>query len=525
MLIIVLTTSVIVLGILIYYIFFLVPRFNPSLRAENFIEQNLLQEAILEYKKILDKNPYDFLAHYKLSEIYLKQDQIDLASQHLEKIVEINKYNYEVDKNEVLKRLGRIYLIWNETERAFQTFIDILETNPSDPEALYHVAFVSLSHGYFDLSYRNFDKLASIKKESFEIQFGAGICAYQNQKTGEAVTYFKNALTLEPQSDIANLAMAFAQFRRRDFKTAINYAQIVNQNSSDPNAVFIAKRLQGISSVQAKKSDEAVRIFEDLLNYVKKNDMNEEMAMILYDLGFASLRSEKTDLAYEYWNQLFKIDRGYNDVQKLIMILRREMDDTITTPGPETYESVFDYIDKWSKNAFPDDFLFNICGLKSDKAVDLNKIVVTARIPAARESASDERVKRGAVGIDEAIDAFCDLDVENFRIISNRVAAKLGYKVDDILPSYREADGVDFMAHSTQNKTRTLIWVRRWKGTKVGEIPLRNFAQAINDSKARQGIFISASDLTQAGEDALKRLSKVSMVYPEQLAVVLSGIL
>ena len=109
--------------------------------------------------------------------------------------------------------------------------------------------------------------------------------------------------------------------------------------------------------------------------------------------------------------------------------------------------------------------------------------------------------------------------------MANRVVQKLGYKVDQILPTYRDTDGVDFMTVSVSTKEKTLIWVRRWTKITVGEIPLRNLAQSTNDLKARQGILITAAELTPAAEESLSRLSKVSVVHPDQLGEILDGLL
>ncbi len=526
MLIPLLITTVVVLAVALYYVFFLAPRINPYNRAQKFLDQGLLEQAAAEYGRILERKPYDVFVHYRLADIYLEQDQADLAAQHLEEIVKADKYTVNVEKKHVLKKLGRIYLSWDEIEKAFQAYIDILKVNPADQEALYQAAFISLAHGYFELSYRYFEKLAPLNKKSFEIQFGAGVACLQNQKTGEALGYFKDALATDPLSDIGNIAMAYSLLKRRDFKTGANYAKMVVQNSSDDNALFVARRLMGILLVQAGKSEDAVKSLQDTLDLTRKRDMKDEEAMILYDLGFACLKSEKTDMAYEYWNQLYKIDKNYKDVQKAVMILRREMDEEGKKSAPAVFDSLFELSEKWAGEAFPDNYVYSICGLKSERTVDLGSVSVTARIPAEKTPAQAGEKKKSAGGsIDETIAAYLSLDPENFRIISNRVVAKLGYGVDEILPTYRDADGVDFMGHSNQDRSKTLIWVRRWKGTNVGEIPLRNFAQAVNDAKAKQGIFITTSELTENAEDAIKRLGKISVVYPEQLGVLLADLL
>lgn len=511
----------VILGIIVFYFYYLKPRFNPLNRADNFIKQNMITEAVIEYKRILEKDPAKFVVHYKLADLYFKQDKIDQGVLHLEEIVKLNKYNYEVDKIDVYRMLAKAYLSRGDIDKPFSLYSEILMVYPGDIEALYHVAFAFLGQEYFDYARSHFEKLANYSKKSFEVQFGAGMANFQDRKTSEAIDYYKEALSIEPLSDIANLAITFALLRKRDFKSAINYIKMVVENATEQTAVFIARRLLGILNIYAKKPEEALKVFQELLDYARKNEMDDEVVIILYDLGFVSVRAEKAEQAYEYWDQLFQIERDYKDISKLITILRKEMDVDGKQKNASSIESVENYIEKWLEDAFPEDFIWNICGLKSDREIDLKDGLKTVRTT----SGKDERTAIDSTEVtsepSEVIDKFCRIDSENFRIISSRVVVKLGYSVDEILPTYKEADGVDFMARSTIDRQNVLVWVRRWRETKVGEIPLRNFAQAINDIKAKKGVLITTSDLTGPAENALKRLSKVSVIYPDQLIELL----
>jgi restriction endonuclease Mrr len=167
-------------------------------------------------------------------------------------------------------------------------------------------------------------------------------------------------------------------------------------------------------------------------------------------------------------------------------------------------------------------FVWNICGLKSENRVDIGTIITTGRTPIVREKKEYDESETGAKDIN--FDSLYKLDSENFRSVAYRVCEKLGLIIDEILNTYRESDGVDFLAFQKDNKTKTLVWVRRWKGTSVGEIPLRNFAQAIIDAKAKQGYFITTSPLTPSAESILKNLEKVNVIYPEEMLKLLKGL-
>ncbi len=523
MLVPLLVVSVVILGIIVYYLYYLAPRFNPRNKAEAFLSSNRIDEAIIEFRRVLETHPVDISIHNKLSGLYLRQGKIDQAVQHLEKIVEINLFNSEVDKSDVYKLLAQLYMKREEYVRSFEKYFELLRDYPSDTEALYHVGFISLGQEQFDTAYRCLELLAKLQKKNFEILFGAGMAALQSQRTGEAANFFKEALVLEPHSDIANLAMAFALYKKRDYKTAVNYAKMVNDNSDDENALFIAKRLLAFLYIDVKKTQLTVRYMEDIKEQCIANGWDVELKTVMYDLGFTYLADDKTEQAYACWNQLYNIDRNYNSIQDLITRLRKEMD---VKPGMkgEDVRSVINDITYWKEKAFPDNFIWDICGLKSEEPLDIANIISSVKTTTGRERKSvDSPVEAKAENID--FDDFYKLDNEMFRIISNRMCEKLGITVDEILTTYKDTDGVDFIGRTRDTKLRTLVWVRRWKGTGIGEIPLRNFAQAVNDMKAKQGFFITTSPLTDAGEKALENLGKVVVIYPSELAKLLRGLM
>ena len=306
------------------------------------------------------------------------------------------------------------------------------------------------------------------------------------------------------------------------YRQAIAFITNISDKELEVEVSFIIKRLHAFLNFQLKLFDQTIELFEEILDIAKSNNMEDETMLTLYDLGFACLGAERTNHAYEYWNELYQLDKSYKKIDGLVTSLRKEMDIEYKKAKDDFDVSVVDYIDEWVSDSFSQDFLWNICGLKSDKEINIRNIMVTTKVAVEKE---EIRSKSISVDYSELNDLFCKLDTETFRIISNRVSAKLGYKVDEILQTYREADGVDFLASSLDKKEKTLISVRRWGKTKVGEIPLRNFAQYINDIKAKHGVFITSSELTLPAENSLSNLSKVEVIFPEQLGNLLNGLI
>lgn len=507
--------SLFIISAFLYYLVYIRPKFSPLYKAQQLVEQNQLLDAILEYKKAIDEYPDDFVVHYRLADLYLAVGEIDQAVIHFEKVLEIGKFNYEVDQLSVQKKLAKSYYMRDEIEKAFQTYMDILKNYPADIESLYHIAFICLGQEEFDIAQRYFDRLVKLKNDNYEILFGAGICYYQNMRIQDAIDNFKLAVQIKPQSEIAQIAAAFACNRKRDYRQALGYISKIADTAQDPDVLYLAKRFQAFMLMRLKKHDEGIKLFQDLLDIARKNANDDAELLALYDLGYAYLKNEQTSLAYEAWNELYRRDRNYKNIQYLVTQLRREME--VDKFSKEEAVSVTETITTWMDDAFPQNLLWEMCGLKSTKKYNLKDIVVTTKI-------SYDDGKTVSVS-DDVMDRYVALDTENFRIISNRLVSKMGFKVDQILQTYREADGVDFLAINPETKDKVLVWVRRWDKTNVGEITLRNFAQAINDMKVQQGIFITTANLTQAAKESLKKLPKVTVIYPEEITKLLRGLI
>lgn len=504
--------ALIFLGGLLYFILHVAPKFDPKNKAEEYLRNNQFFEAINEYKKILNDRPLDFITHYRLAEIYFRTKDFDNALVHYEMVLSIGNFNYEVDKVDIQKKVANIYMGRDDFYNAFKISSEILKSYPSNEDALYNTAFISLGQEEFEFSQRQFSKLIKLEVKNFNVYFAAGISAYQNQKGNESIEYFRKAVELKPDSEIANLAMALALKRKSNYNKSYNFVTKLLGRVTDPDVLFVLMRLEAFLLLHLRRYDEALKKFEILLQFAKSNGFEEESLLTEYDLGFACIMAEKTGKAYDYWNKLGEKKRIYKNLQNLIMTLRREMDSS----SKDLYnESISDFVDDWMKNSFSNNLLWDICGLKSEEKVNLRDILTSMKAMGdSKESSGDSPVISSDV---DYINSFVKLDTETFRIISNRLVEKIGYKVDQILTTYKESDGVDFMAKNKDTGAPVYVWVRRWTKMKVGEISLRNLAQAVNDMKAKEGVLMTTAELTEGALNSMDMLKKIRVVLPDEL--------
>jgi len=509
----------ILLGLTVY-LSYIKPRQNPLKRAIELIKQNKLVEAVDEYKKSLLSKADPFDIHYRIAGLYEKLKNYDQVIYHLNEILRIDKYDTDVQKLSVFKMLAQAYYFLNDIEHAFQTYFEILKINPDDAEAHYHISFIALGQSEFDIAQKYFEKLVKLQ-DNFESFFGAGICSYQNKKNADAVNYFKEALTLKPNSDIAAMAISFALQRAGKYTEAILYASKLAGRIIEDEVRYIAKRLLAFLNLEAGKNQEGFQQMTELLSFAREKNMQDEIKLTLYDLGFACVKNSQMNQGFNCWEELYHMDNSYEDIRELLNLIKKDINRGSASDGFEN--TIFDYVDDWERSAFSPNFLWNICGLKSNDIIDIKNIIVPAKIYKGR--GNKQAAAAGSEESGDRIADFCNLDNENFRMTSTRLIVKLGNKVSEILHTYRDADGVDILSQSADNNDKVLVWVRRWKDSKVGEITLRNFAQAVNDIRAQKGIFITSAELTNAAEHSLVKLTKISVIYPGELNDLLKGLI
>ncbi len=531
----ILIVLLIIAGISLYYFFNTRVKQDPQKKARTLVNENKLEEAIAEFKRILYSNPDDTSVHFSIAQLYHKLNKIDETVFHLNEIIRINKYGPDFNKLDVMSKLANIYLKTNNLDDAIGTYINILNDYPDDPTALYHVSFSILGQEEFEIAQKYFNKLVK-HEDTFEVFFGIGICSYQNQNMNDALKYFKEALSLKPEAEIALLAVSLALFYSNNYKEGVTYIKKLINKTEDESVKFIGMRIHAFLLILSKQYNKGIDILEEMLSKSRGKDNKEEVLLTLYDTGYAYVMSNKKKRGYNIWFELSQIDNNYKNISQLISILQKEIDKVSEEEIDEFDIPIADTIESWITNAFSMDFLWSICGLKSNTKIDIKNMLVTKTISVkmddtstsigTEEKSADSETQTSTPGSsakDARIEAFCNMDTEKFRITSNRLVSKLDLKVDEFLQTYREADGVDFVAKDNAGKT-VLIWVRRWQGTKVGEISIRNFAQAINDIKATRGLFLTTAKLTSAAQDTLKQLQKVTIVYPDEISSLLKGL-
>jgi tetratricopeptide (TPR) repeat protein len=176
--------------------------------ADMYAYLNQLDEAINEYKKVLE---YDFsssVLHQKLALLYLKKGSFDLATDELKLALK-----YDPKGLETHYLLTMVYLLQNKYELAKEKFEDFLKTaielNPSN-FLLYH------SLGEFYLQQNRFKEAEDIykfilknSKEDRKAHLMLADIYIKEKKINEAVKEYREILKLNPDDHVALNALGY----------------------------------------------------------------------------------------------------------------------------------------------------------------------------------------------------------------------------------------------------------------------------------------------------------------------------
>ena len=147
-----------------------------QLSAEVFETQGKLDEAIVEYRKAIAKNPKAINLHYRLARVLLQQSHEPAA-----------------------------------LEAARREFVAELDLNPSDAVAEYQVAQILLAQGKKAEAAARHEKAAQLRPDFPEALIAVAKLRSDAKRYPDAISLLERAVKVQPRSEIAhyNLMLAY----------------------------------------------------------------------------------------------------------------------------------------------------------------------------------------------------------------------------------------------------------------------------------------------------------------------------
>ncbi|HLZ32393.1 MAG TPA: tetratricopeptide repeat protein, partial [Nitrospira sp.] len=178
-------------------------------RATSYFEKGQYQEANIEYRNVLQIDPKDADAHYRMALVYLKLGSLpnlQAAFVELNKTLELDKSN----RNAQLK-LGELYLIGDEPAKALEQAEIVLVSAPQDPEGLILKGRSLIIEKHYSEGIAELKKAIELDPKNMRthIELARAYFAAKDPAAAEAV--LKQALTIDPRS--TEILLALGDFR------------------------------------------------------------------------------------------------------------------------------------------------------------------------------------------------------------------------------------------------------------------------------------------------------------------------
>jgi protein O-mannosyl-transferase len=178
-----------------------------------YFQQGRLDEAISQYRKVLQINPDETDALNNLGSAFLQQGRLDEAIAQYRKALAIKPDSAETHYN-----LGNALFQQGRTDEATAQYQEALAIKPDSAMAHYNFANALLQQGRLDEAMAHYQKALAIKPDYAEAYNNLGNVFVQQGRMDEAIAHFQKALALKPNYADAhnNLGSAFFQQGRMD---------------------------------------------------------------------------------------------------------------------------------------------------------------------------------------------------------------------------------------------------------------------------------------------------------------------
>ncbi len=300
--------SVLVLGLILFKSLFFSAKNESILK---FIQQKNYDDAIKNLRKLVQKDDSNSFAHFCLGEVYFHLEHYDWALPHFRKVIQLNKYNQDVQEIKTRERLAEIFLHYKQLEEAQKELLLILKLKPNDYNYYYRVGDIFYQRHYPDNAGAYYQKALEINPNHVDSLFRIGEILYHSKRTSEALDHLKQCININPACSKAHYYIGMIYLDSRNYNHAVQEFSV-----SVRDAEYRVQSLyqKGRALMESGHSEKGVFELERGLFYVTENDSASLALRYLLAKGYEETRNLAS--ALEQWEYISQINPDYRDVKK-----------------------------------------------------------------------------------------------------------------------------------------------------------------------------------------------------------------
>ena len=169
----------------------------------------------IDYFPVSSKN-YFPTAHYNLGLAYARNDMLDEAIAEYKKAIEIKPDSAFAHYN-----LGFVYNKKGLVDKAIRKYKDAIEINPGFDQAYNDLGIAYRIKGELDKAIESYSKALEIDPDFSQVHYNLGNIYTQKEMRDKAISEYIKALELNPDFGEAHNNLAFAYYNAGDFERAV----------------------------------------------------------------------------------------------------------------------------------------------------------------------------------------------------------------------------------------------------------------------------------------------------------------
>jgi tetratricopeptide (TPR) repeat protein len=259
-----------------------------------YYDQANYDKAAAVYRKILTFRPDDLTAHYNLATILIRGREVELAKEHLSRVVETDETWLDAALNYGLT--ARLLGQYEEAEKEYQ---GILESIPNSMDALIGLGLIHSAREEKEKAAQFFNQAKDQHSERSEPYYYLGQLALEEGKDVEAQSMFERCLLLDPGNEYAAMSMVEIDFRKGQWEQAKERLVALNQNPNTRMKVVVgnALLLAQLKTGEVEEAEKRLRSLEEIMSGMEP----EMMAAVRTNLAtLAEVKGKEAEALERY---------------------------------------------------------------------------------------------------------------------------------------------------------------------------------------------------------------------------------
>ncbi len=325
-------SSIVIIGIGILGVLIILFKLVKTSASVNYreinklIEENAYDKAKSFLQKSIKSNKFSPDAHFLLSKIYIKSNQLDYAIMELKLIIKNNKYGIYANKFAVYKLILDLYVKSRKIDDAYNQFLLFEKSYPDDYIVILNIGKILIKKREYQTAIQYFQKTLKLHSTDSDAIAGIGICYYYLGDIEKAYENLEQATKLDRRNTEAHYYMALVLYKKRLYDQAI----IEYENSMRDKSLKL-QSLYGIGRCYQKKEilTKSIETYEEALRLIEieaekfKHNYNKRMALLAnplvlemrYQLAACYMNDRNFAAAMEQWQEIDSVKSDYKDVK------------------------------------------------------------------------------------------------------------------------------------------------------------------------------------------------------------------